>query len=337
MHDPMVVAFDIRRPWPEIHKLRKGDPRASWRGRRGSFVFVAGRELWWPPIVTVWHVEPGGADALTVCDSRGRWQWHVHHWRIQVQPLQRLRRVLLTRCAYCGGRSTKAAPVNTAMGWHTERAPWWRGERGLYHAACSEPQRQINIRDTKIAQAKSALRMAAKRAENEVVVEGSYFQRDDLPRILGNYMRAAGGYARDAKQNAAALEQVREQRDALREQARALLRELAKVKRERDVALRELGESRARYGDLEARLQPIADAAAAWADAIESPTNAWADDEDLALIAAVDAARQGPPPVECAICGAPATYRLGMPTPAWCAAHGPHPTETGLTGGTHHG
>lgn len=28
----------------------------------------------------------------------------------------------------------------------------------------------------------------------------------------------------------------------------------------------------------------------------------------------------------CETCGQPATYRLGMPTPAWCDRHGPQPT-----------
>ncbi len=32
------------------------------------------------------------------------------------------------------------------------------------------------------------------------------------------------------------------------------------------------------------------------------------------------------PVVKCSSCGQPATYRLGMPTPAWCDAHGPQPT-----------
>lgn len=137
MHDPMVVAFDIRRPWPQVRRLRKGDPQRTRRGLSWPFAYTGRRELYWPAVVTVWHVEPGGADALTVCGSRSRWQWHVHHWRIQVQPLQHLRRSLLTRCAHCGGRSVKGNRVNVSHSWDGERAPWWRGEVGLYHNACS--------------------------------------------------------------------------------------------------------------------------------------------------------------------------------------------------------
>lgn len=137
MHDPMVVAFDIRQPWPQVRKLRQGDPRSKRRGIQWPFAYVAGRELYWPGVITVWHVEPGGADALTVCDSRGRWQWHIHHWRIQVRPLQRLRRSLLTRCALCEGRSTKRNPVNVSHTWDGPRGRWWQGEPGLYHRDCS--------------------------------------------------------------------------------------------------------------------------------------------------------------------------------------------------------
>lgn len=46
---------------------------------------------------------------------------------------------------------------------------------------------------------------------------------------------------------------------------------------------------------------------------------------------AVLAARRSPmPPSEevasCEVCGRPATYRLGMPTPKWCDVHGPRPS-----------
>lgn len=157
MHDPLVVAFDIRRPWPKrdhSHDQKPGGPhwkaryhwatwKKPWRGWM-SFWTVAGRGLYWPSFITVWHVEPDGADALTVCQRReqdanskwryvGRWQWHIHHWKIQVHPLQRLRRGLLTRCEECG---RKGSP-NISHQWDAKRGPWWRGERGLYHMECS--------------------------------------------------------------------------------------------------------------------------------------------------------------------------------------------------------
>lgn len=150
MHDPMVVAFDIRRPWPRRSDYGKSSPRWSFRG---CFWQIAGRRYYWPSMVTIWHVEPGGHDSGEVCKHYTRaqdpdtgkwtttylrgWRWHVHHWRIQVQPLQALRRRALTRCAGCHGRSTKANPVNTSHQWDGPRGRWWQGEPDLYHQACS--------------------------------------------------------------------------------------------------------------------------------------------------------------------------------------------------------
>lgn len=132
MHDPDVVAFEIPRPWPKGSKLN---------GRR-----------YWPAMVTIWHREPRGHDSGEICKHYRRWQepdgawkseilhgwrWHVHHWHIQVIPLQAFRRTLLTRCAWCHGRSTKTNPANISHQWHAARGRWWRGEPGLYHHDCN--------------------------------------------------------------------------------------------------------------------------------------------------------------------------------------------------------
>ena len=150
MHDPMTVAFEIRRPWPRRSDYGKSSPRWSFRG---PFWQIAGRRYYWPSLITIWHVEPGGHDSGDVCKRYTRtqdpdtgkwttthlrgWRWHVHHWRIQVQPLQALRRTLLTRCAWCHGRSTKTDPVNTSHQWDAPRGRWWQGESGLFHGDCS--------------------------------------------------------------------------------------------------------------------------------------------------------------------------------------------------------
>lgn len=133
MHDPLVVAFVVRRPWPR---------RVNRAGRTS-----AGRRWHWPPLVTVWHVEPGGYDSGEVCKHHRRyvdrervrigWKLHVWHWRLQVHPLQHLRRWLLTRCAWCGGRHTRRDPVNHSLSWDRQRRRWWRGEPGLYHGDCA--------------------------------------------------------------------------------------------------------------------------------------------------------------------------------------------------------
>lgn len=187
MHDPMVVAHEIRRPWPERSKFSATGSRGDgvrWRirhhhdhfedterpgycggcdrpmtstyehfpwykpGSYRAFWRLAGRDFYWPSLITVWHVEPRGRDALTECSRRYQdrdggwhytkgWRWHVWHWRIQVRPLQKLRRNLLTRCEWCGGRSRKDDVVNHSQQWDGEHSPWWRGERGLFHGDCS--------------------------------------------------------------------------------------------------------------------------------------------------------------------------------------------------------
>lgn len=116
MHDSLVVAFEVGR------------------------------------IVTVWHKEPGrGNDSGDVCKQFHRaqndlgewhyvfhhgWKFHVHHWRIQVHALQRLRRRLLTRCEWCGGRDAKGDPVNVHSG-DKIKVPWWKGARNTFHHDCS--------------------------------------------------------------------------------------------------------------------------------------------------------------------------------------------------------
>lgn len=123
MHDPLVVAFEVKRPWPGV----------TWPTGKKVTVY-------WPAFVTVWHREPGGVDSGTICKWSGHWRWHVHHWRLQVHPLQDLRRRLLTRCEWCGGRQGKRDAVDHSLQWEREDTPWWRGERGLYHHDCATVQ-----------------------------------------------------------------------------------------------------------------------------------------------------------------------------------------------------
>lgn len=141
MHDPMTVVLEIRRPWPRFDDWKAGV--AGKQGVRwevgGAFWVVAGRGLYWPCLITLWHRDPSGHDDTT-CRA-GRWQLHVHHWRLQVHPLQQLRRRLLTRCAWCGGRDRKGDAVNVSHSWDSGRDRWWRGEAGLFHRDCSSIER----------------------------------------------------------------------------------------------------------------------------------------------------------------------------------------------------
>jgi hypothetical protein len=103
-------------------------------------------------MIVIWHAEPHGADALSICRhryqdrhvrwrlSRG-WKWHIHHYRLQFPPLQHARRWLLTRCAWCGGPSRKGDLVNCANSWSGPRGHWWQGEPELYHRDCQDVHR----------------------------------------------------------------------------------------------------------------------------------------------------------------------------------------------------
>jgi hypothetical protein len=177
MHDPDVVAWEIWRPWPQRSSMSAtgshtdgvrwsirfnhthdpgcaDDPphkHGAWPWWKPSsyrrFWRMAGRDYYWPPIMTVWHREPRGRDALSECQRRYQdrdgqwrltrsWKWHVWHYRLQFPPLQKLRRRLLTRCAWCGGRDAKGNSVNSSLSWDGPRGHWWRGEPGMYHGVC---------------------------------------------------------------------------------------------------------------------------------------------------------------------------------------------------------
>ena len=141
MHDPLTVAFEIRRPWPQIADWRtRQAARTGVRWRLGSpFWVLAGRGLYFPSLITIWHHDPSNYDHTT-CTQRG-WKLHMHHWRLQVRPLQNLRRRLLTRCAWCKGRSTKNDSVNVSHSWDGPREHWWQGEVNLFHRDCSAIER----------------------------------------------------------------------------------------------------------------------------------------------------------------------------------------------------
>ena len=52
-------------------------------------------------------------------------RWHVWHWRIQIHPLQKIRRRLFDRCDACG----------KPFGWSESPTGTWSGDR-LWHSAC---------------------------------------------------------------------------------------------------------------------------------------------------------------------------------------------------------
>lgn len=161
MHDPMIVAFEVRLPFG---------------GRRNSF----DGEIMRPLIATIWHVDPQVGGDEDSCDwfgsertrangwypvmvdsynnlspeaqaavdfmwfywrrqlGRPWWKhprWHIHHWQIQLPWVQTLQRFLFSRCAGCGKRLPWGyTPI--ASGWGGEGPRWFKGEEGIFHHQC---------------------------------------------------------------------------------------------------------------------------------------------------------------------------------------------------------
>lgn len=137
MHDPSFLALEIRVPIPMYSRwktrARRQNPKTyRFVSRRTNDANRGERTYpWWqlqgytprlgpwvfefPTLIEVWHDEPNGADAGTVCgygrspaDPRRRhlvWLWqHRAHLRWKVIPLIRVRRWLFDRCEDCGRR-----------------------------------------------------------------------------------------------------------------------------------------------------------------------------------------------------------------------------------------
>lgn len=73
-------------------------------------------------------------------------KWHVHHWRIQIHPLQALRRRLFDRCELCGKRFKPNEPVISTV-WERPHAKglarlaFWRSTTMIRHDRCSNSYR----------------------------------------------------------------------------------------------------------------------------------------------------------------------------------------------------
>lgn len=177
MHDPLTVAFDIRRPWPKYNNTLK-----RWD---------------WPSVATIWHKDPerGGSDDS--CDWFGRhrklnkreeavaqavwnmepildnrpfypdhpahkefqelrkavhlWKrrsrlrihprWHVWHWEVQVHFIGDLKRWLFSKCCRCGKGFPWGYAVVTSS-WDSTGPRWFRGEKNVYHHDCDDHGKQ---------------------------------------------------------------------------------------------------------------------------------------------------------------------------------------------------
>lgn len=163
MHDPMVVAWEVPLPIPRRvsyrdHYVKKptgiwrkrrtnpenlGDPVYPWYRLEGYQGAVGGKALGLYRVATIWHVEPNGHDSGEVCkhweDGKPKraWKWHVHHWHLQIHPLQKARRYIFERCELCGRRYPWGY-VPISHQWDRQRdGHWWNITAGAYHHECS--------------------------------------------------------------------------------------------------------------------------------------------------------------------------------------------------------
>ena len=169
MHDPLTVAFEIKKPWGkvDIGGLKYREPIVTvwhkdpeWRGDDDSCDWwgwhrpLSKREaklseavqrlldcLGNPPYWPEGQPEPAttfAGEALVEWRRRGRFRlpvrWHIWHWRIQVIPFLHFKRWAFSRCAGCDRRFKWGyAPTGT---WSGPGQRWFRNEPGTYHGDC---------------------------------------------------------------------------------------------------------------------------------------------------------------------------------------------------------
>jgi len=157
MHDPSVLVFEIHVPipvgkWPARTGPRFSVKRGVWTGSGpkagkprhrffrpcGWDVVAFGRRIGWWNVLEVWHEEPDGRDAHTVCKGqRGsqltwhnvKWAWvHRRHLNIYSPPVRRVVRWRKDRCGECGQPFRWKGDSRTGVGWES---------REVLHSPCA--------------------------------------------------------------------------------------------------------------------------------------------------------------------------------------------------------
>lgn len=78
--------------------------------------------------------------ARTCLELRRKWwqhpKYHVHHYKINIIPLRKLRRFIFDRCKNCGkGFKWGEAPCTDS--WDSRKFKWWKSDPDVYHSNCS--------------------------------------------------------------------------------------------------------------------------------------------------------------------------------------------------------
>ena len=117
MHDPMTQVGQF--------------PPFAWTRR---LPWKVSRHI--PTLVQVWHHDPSDYDSDT-CGNAYKSLSHWRHWSLLFPPIQRLRRALFDRCAWCGGwlvRTRRVGGVTHHYDGTRSRSAWRRSTPGLFHS-----------------------------------------------------------------------------------------------------------------------------------------------------------------------------------------------------------
>lgn len=66
-------------------------------------------------------------------------RYHVHHFKVNIHPIMKLKRWLFSRCRNCGKRFVWGY-VPTSTCWNSTGPRWFRGETNVGHHDCKRPE-----------------------------------------------------------------------------------------------------------------------------------------------------------------------------------------------------
>ncbi len=163
MHDPLTMAFEIKRPWPTKGETLSGyryyptlfrvwhkdpckdgsDDSCDWFGHKKNTpkIKALGEAIWsletildnkpfWPDHPAHLRFQPiKDAHYALRTKSKFRWhpRWHFWHWRIQVPLWQTFYRWAFERCCIC----------KKGFAWDESVMGNWDGD-AIWHDGCNE-------------------------------------------------------------------------------------------------------------------------------------------------------------------------------------------------------
>jgi len=156
MHDPTILAFDIRIHGIGVIEIWHIDPETDGTDDSCGWAYpnLSEYELALADSLIHdkydnlrrWYEGLSDYDAkCRICQifriykahARPWWRhprWHIHHWQIRIVPIFQLKRWLFSRCKFCGKRF--AWGYSPCADWGNSGPRWFRSETGVYHHEC---------------------------------------------------------------------------------------------------------------------------------------------------------------------------------------------------------